>query len=306
MKKNITAACIVFLALMLSCAGQKATGNNDVHGYAGTRGVSFKDSCEHLIVSMSLEVPMGEDNVSRQIRDSLIADFVFYARLMDDNLDGTSSIKPYRGDASDIQALVDHYGRVGYDMMYEQAMADYKDRTEYLDNDTTMTDEEREEIRAFVPQSCFDLNIKKDIDVADYVVYQSQLYVYQGGAHGGVIGSGALTFDKESGQMIDRFIRPEVCNAMQHLLRKGLKQYYGEFGEQMTDAELMDRLQIAGTTIPLPVRAAYPNAAGDSLTFTYGQYEIACYADGMPSFKLSTDEVAPYLTKEGKELLGKK
>ena len=71
----------------------------------------------------------------------------------------------------------------------------------------------------------------------------------------------------------------------------------------MTEEALRERLQIEGTLIPLPAWTPYPD--GDALTFVYQQYEIACYADGMPSFTLPLEEIDPYLTPAARRLLGR-
>lgn len=128
-------------------------------------------------------------------------------------------------------------------------------------------------------------------------VTSSQTYCYYGGAHGGVSGTGPITFLKSSGQKVDHFISPDAAKAMQPLLRKGLLRYYADCDEPLTDTQLSERLQIEGTIIPLPRHSAYPNATADSLIFTYQQYEIACYADGMPSFTIAISDLAPYLIR---------
>lgn len=106
-----------------------------------------------------------------------------------------------------------------------------------------------------------------------------------------------MTFSKATGSLIDHFINADAVSSMQPLIRKELCQYFGEGEEQ-----LMERLLINGNIIPLP-RNIYPNVSGDSLMFEYGQYEIACYADGMPSFSLAVEELLPYLTEEAKAIL---
>ena len=53
--------------------------------------------------------------------------------------------------------------------------------------------------------------------------------------------------------------------------------------------------------IPLPSWPLYPS--GDGLAFIYQQYEIASYADGMPSFTIPYADIEPYMTPEAKALL---
>lgn len=296
---------ILFLgAIIFSCKGQKES-IAEVETDAGTTIYSFKDSCEHLVLSLSLEVPSGKDSASLQIRDSLISDFIRNAEHPGYEEEGMPGLKPYTGDKNDVQAIVDYYGKADYESLLKQAMSDYEQRIQYLDEDTTMSEEDKKMIKEDIPLWAFDLNIKKTTDNNDFVVYYSQTYVYYGGAHGGIVGTGSLTFDKTTGCKIDHFIKPDATTALQPLIRKGLLRYYAEAGDTITDSQLSERLQIEGKIIPQPQNAEYPNASGDSLTFTYGQYEIACYADGMPSFKIAVKELAPYLTSEGKKMFQK-
>ena len=72
---------------------------------------------------------------------------------------------------------------------------------------------------------------------------------------------------------------------------------------RITEEELREQLQIEGDQIPLPAWTPYPTAEG--LTFVYQQYEIASYADGMPAFVLSLDELEPFLTPEARKLLNR-
>lgn len=293
-------ASVVCLA---SCARQSSVQTETIVN-AGTKTFCYKDSCRHLILSLSLEVPMGDDSASLQMRDSLIADFILNANCPSYGED--FQIKPYTGDMSDTQAIVEYYGKADYEYLYNLAKSDYDERLKYLNEDTTLTDEERQERSDDVPVWGYDLNIKQITDTLGFVVYNSATYIYSGGAHGGVVGTGAITFNKVTGAKISRFIRPDATKALQPLIRKGLIRYYGECGDTITDAQLSERLQLEGTIVPQPRMTPFPNATGDSLIFTYGQYEIACYADGMPSFALSVKDLIPYLTPESKALLIRK
>ena len=71
----------------------------------------------------------------------------------------------------------------------------------------------------------------------------------------------------------------------------------------MAEEEMRERLQIEGDLIPLPAWTPYPTAEG--LCFVYQQYEIASYADGMPSFTLPVDDVQAWLTPEARAILNR-
>lgn len=307
-KRNTLLCSAGFLAIAMltaSCAEQKNANNTDSVLDAGTKVYCFKDSCEHLTLSVSLELPLGEDSASMQIRDSLIADFTRSASQPGYSEDGTPQIKPFEGDGKDAQSIVDYYGKAGYDKLLSMAMSDYDDRIKFLDEDTTMLEEDKERIRKDIPMWAFDLNVSKTTDTLNFVVYDSQIYCYYGGAHGGITGTGSMTFSKETGSKVEQFIKTDATASLQKLIRKGLIQYYREAYDTINDKELSERLQIEGTMIPQPQRTPCLNATGDSLIFTYGQYEIACYADGMPSFILPVKDLTPYLTPEGKALIDK-
>ena len=87
---------------------------------------------------------------------------------------------------------------------------------------------------------------------------------------------------------------------MQPLLKKGLKEYFNENADEKikTDQQLMEQLMLPEESkglIPLPAWTPSPDEKGKGLVFTYQQYEIACYAVGMPSFVLTWEELKPFL-----------
>ena len=288
--------------MFLSCAGNKATEGESMNDADSI--FCFKDSCDHLAMSISLQLPMGTDSISMQICDSLVAEFIRSISNSEYSGEADSIIPPCEYKRDDIQSLVDYYGHATYQRLLKMAMSDYNDRMSYLNEDTTMSAEEREQIKADIPQWTFDLAIKKAIDAPSFVIYNSQTYCYYGGAHGGVIGTGPITFSKANGSKIEHFLRDDAALALQPLIRNGLLQYYSESGDTITDSQLSERLQIEGSVIPLPHHAPYLNATADSLVFTYAQYEIAAYADGMPSFILPVKALSDFLTPELRTLLG--
>lgn len=304
-KSNIKAIrfCLLSLALatlLFSCKGKETIENT--YTDASIQTFCFADSCEHLTMKVSLELPAGKDSVSFVMRDSLVAEFI---RSICNPItsEGSSIIPPCTYDRNDIQALVDYYGHAVYEHLLRMAVNDYNDRISYLAEDTTMTNEERERIKKDIPQWELDLAITKTIDTQTFVVYNSQTFCYYGGAHGGVTGSGPITFNKVDGHRIEHFLLDDAALTLQAYIRKGLLQYYRESCDTISDTQLSDRLQIEGEVIPLPQRSPTLNATADSLIFTYGQYEIASYADGMPSFSLPIKEISNLLTSEVKSLL---
>lgn len=290
----------IFLA---SCAGKNVVDSESLSQEKGTKTYIYKDSCRHLVLSISLEIPIDNDSATILIRDSLISDFILSVSQSGCWEDNTPDIKPYKGNKNDLQYIVNYYGKTVFDRLLLMAKSDYEQRIAYLDEDTTITEDEKQRISKDIPQWEFVLETKKTSDTLNFIVYDSQIYCYYGGAHGGVTGIGATTFEKKSGNKIEAFLETDATVALQTVIRKGLLHYYNGMGEHIKDKELNERIQIEGTIIPLPQRCPYPNNTADSLVFTYGQYEIACYADGMPSFNVAVKDITPYLTVKGKALL---
>lgn len=282
------ASIIAALALLLMACTQGKTNEQ------GTTVYHYADSCELLKLSLSLELPNGNDDASLQIRDSLIAEFI---RMSESNDMEETTIQPMETMPEDPQLLVDYYGKAAFFRLHQLALNDDEQRKAYLAENGT-------DDPFGTQQWETTLTISKTTETARFVVYNAEAYVYYGGAHGGITGTGAITFDHNTGHKIARFLRPDAVEALQPMIRQGLLSYYISCGEEsISEADLDQRLQIEGTLIPLPIRAAVPNATGDSLTLVYNQYEIACYADGMPTISLAVKDLVPYLTDEAKALL---
>lgn len=295
--KKYTPLTLLLLLLLASCAAKQDSTPYD----PATRTYTYADSCDHLLVSLSLELPIGQDSISQGIRDSLLADFVQTVTepgYSDDNTEGIKRIASH-----DPQVIVEHYGKEVYRLFLRMAMSDYEERMAYVESDTIISIEDKKRIREEIPQWNYTLTVNKGGETERFVTYNSQIYCYYGGAHGGVAGSGPMTFELTTGHKIEHFLRKDATVALQPLLRKGLKQYYSWNGETISEAELNEHLQIEGSIIPLPQHSACPNITGDSLILTYGQYEIASYADGMPSFSLAVKDIESYLTPEAHKLL---
>ena len=294
----------VSLLCMFSCRGQKVA-SADAPEQVANEVFTFEDSCQHLVVKLSLELPMGSDEASKLMRDSLIADFMANCRQPGYDQENEFAVKPYSGNLSDPQAIVNYFGKADYDYLLAQAMSDYNERVKYADEDPELSVAERERIKNDVPRWTFEMSLKKETDNPRFDVYLSQSYVYYGGAHGGVTGSGALTFDKATGKKISRFIKEDSTSALQPLLSQGPLRYFHAADYEVSDSNLNNCLSIPDGIIPQPTDNPCPNAAGDSLLFTYRQYEIAPYAAGMPNFSIPVKDLMPYLTPEGKALLTK-
>ncbi len=123
-----------------------------------------------------------------------------------------------------------------------------------------------------------------------------------GGAHGGVVGKGAIIFDKKDGSHVEHIVDRGKVADIQPLLIKGIMSYFADAGFPVEEDKVRDYLSLDGDLIPLPQWEPYPSEKG--LVFVYQQYEIASYAAGMPSFTVPFPDAAPFLTPEGINLIG--
>ncbi len=304
MRKNIFFIIITTfcLALFVSCSAKQ----NNVTGKAKVTNTEnryetciYADSSQLVLMKVNVTMPIAADSASIAIRDTLIG---IMEREFCYLIGDTKVIEPYRGKDKSIKAIVDYYGAHSFLYLNKCAEDDYKQRAEYIKTDTTLTEAMRRQIMQDTPQWEYESKISKAFETPKYIVFLHQTYEYLGGAHGGIGGLGYMTFNRSNGKKVTNFFVKEATEKMQGLLKKGLKEYFSESGAPIkTDKELMEQLQIDGNVIPLPVQEPYPSAAG--LIFTYNQYEIACYAAGMPSFTIPYEQAMPYLTDEVKELL---
>ena len=130
------------------------------------------------------------------------------------------------------------------------------------------------------------LEVKMECNTDDFITLTYGYSVYSGGAHGGYMCDGA-TFNKADGRRLGwNVIDLSKKDKLIALIREGLKEYF----EVKTDAELDEMLQLyddpdtpedEAATLPLPKTEPYLTEKG--MVFIYQQYEIACYAAGLPT-----------------------
>ena len=290
-----------FLAVGLAIVAAVAcrpSGGKDVK----TELREYEDSTAHADLSIKAELPVpGQGAVSERIRMALV-------EVMDEQLSHLGTYEENRlfpafdGRADDTDALMEYYRGKALEAIGKQAQEDYDERVASIEENDGLTDEERAEILSDMPGWEYDFSLLKNRETDRYVVFLSEDYVYLGGAHGGIIGRGGLTFDKKEGLLVERFLDPACLDAIQPLLRKGLTDYFKDGDMEITPEELDNVLFLESGTIPFPAWTPYPGENG--LVFTYQQYEIAAYAAGMPNFTIPYDEILPYLTPEAKLLIG--
>ncbi len=134
-----------------------------------------------------------------------------------------------------------------------------------------------------------------------YITFEARGYQYTGGAHGGIIGSGILTFNKENGQQLTDFFVDPNDTKLHSLLENGLAEYFSEFtNETVTPDMLGNYLLIPAEEVTLPAENLRPTAEG--YLFNYQQYEVAPYVYCMPNFIIPYAKLKPFLTPEAKKL----
>ena len=290
-----------FLAIGLAVAATVAcrpSGGKDLK----TEIVNYAVSTAHADLSIQVELPVpGQGAAADRIRAALV-------EVMDEQLSHIGTYEEdrlfpaFEGDAGKTDALLKYYRDKALESMGKLSQEDYDERVNSIEENDGLTDAERKEILADMPGWAYDFCLLKDRETDKYVVFLSQDYVYLGGAHGGVVGRGGLTFDKENGLLVEKFLDPACLDEIQPLLRKGLTQYFADEEMEISPEELDNILFLETGIVPFPAWTPYPDE--DGLVFTYQQYEIAAYAAGMPNFTIPYDDLLPYLTPEAKALVG--
>ena len=266
---------------------------------------TFSDSSKYANISIKAVLPVAKDSVSQVIRDSLVNIIgnsirSYQGSQMEDN---KPLIAKYNGDEKDAKSMLDYYSKAVSKLLNSQAKEDYDERVKYWEEDTTITEEQRKEFKEGVTPWDYSMDVTKTSEDSTFVVFNDTEYAYIGGAHGGVFGWGGITFRFSDGSIVKDFLKDNVLKDMQPLLKKGLKEYFNENADEKikTDQQLMEQLMLPEESkglIPLPAWTPSPDEKGKGLVFTYQQYEIACYAVGMPSFVLTWEELKPFLRED--------
>ena len=148
--------------------------------------------------------------------------------------------------------------------------------------------------------SCYkDIKIKKLQETDRFVTFVYTQEGYSGGAHGWYLMEGQ-TFRKSDGRRIDYDIfREESKDELAQLIMDNIfTQYFESDKKQFESLLTMENNDF----FPLPVSA--PIFREDGVEFIYQQYEIACYAAGLPACVISYDLIEPFLTQAGRSLIG--
>lgn len=126
-----------------------------------------------------------------------------------------------------------------------------------------------------------------------YVTYTDSTYTYEGGAHG-LSGFKAATFTLADGKEwgYDMFEKNKLSDLRSMVLSALAKQYFKAESDSAMEQSLLQPL--ANVTLP----SCPPYVTKDGIAFTYQQYEIAPYSEGMPSCVLSIFDVHNFLNPD--------
>ena len=110
------------------------------------------------------------------------------------------------------------------------------------------------------------------------VTFAVGIYEFWDGAHGGYYYEGR-TFNKNTGHVYNLDLLSKYDKkTLNNYMLKGLSEYFECPADEVSSwADISDV-----DNIPLPSASLYVTEKG--INFIYQQYEIACYAAGMPSF----------------------
>lgn len=145
----------------------------------------------------------------------------------------------------------------------------------------------------------YQINFAPSYVTDSLVTYEYDTYAYLGGAHGGSV-LRAASFIVPSGVRLtyENAFLPGVRLELAAKVRRGIWQQYFQpsSGEEGAPASLKEALLIDPEAMELPICG--PQFGPNGITFTYGQYEIAPYAAGMPSCTLPYSELRALLRPE--------
>ena len=291
MRFHIHAIIASLAVLLVSCA----QAPKDIQ----TKSFFQKDSTEYSRMSMKIDLPVSSGSVASNIKAKLM-------KVTDDILSRVTSYEnerfypPYDGDKADADAFVDYYFKQTSSLIEHLSRSEVEERNAYIMEDDDMSEAQKKQILAYIPMWGYDFSLEKIYENPACVVFKSMDYIYMGGAHGGVVGKGGLTFDKKDGSLVEHLVDRAKAADIQPLLVKGIIDYFSDAGFKVSADQIHEYLSLDGDAIPLPAWEPYPSEKG--LEFIYQQYEIASYAAGMPSFTVSYDDIAPFLTPQGQAI----
>ena len=180
----------------------------------------------------------------------------------------------YTGDATDMQAIVDFYGKALSDTLL-QALPD-----------------------SFSGEVAYEAEMNKAYETDQFVTYSFTSYLDLGGAHPTSVEAGA-TFRKSDGRRLSwDIVQQNKSHIFKQMLTETLCDYFGVDDETALNSLLWDS---SSHEVPLPNTPPYLMENG--IVVIYQQYEIASYAMGMPGDTIPYERIKPVLTDWAQKLI---
>lgn len=153
---------------------------------------------------------------------------------------------------------------------------------------------------------CYNAKLGKEYESNSVVSYSSTICIGLGGAHPMTSFIG-VSFRKNDGRRLgyeifrndpftfDNQGQPSLIS----MIKSGLTKYFKVKNEE----ELKQMLLLNNEYSEIPLPANPPYFGKNGIVFTYGQYEIAPYAAGMPTVTIPYNKIKPLLTNVAKKLI---
>ena len=150
---------IVAIFILSACNTKQTTNDTQAHLEGGFEHYVYKDSTDRVDITIDITVPVATDSATTLIRDSLI-------KVIDNEfcyIWGEGRVmESYKGEDNSLKTIVDYYGNNALKEFNKGAEEDYKDRMEYLAEDTTITPEERQQRMEDTPRWEYSSKIEKE------------------------------------------------------------------------------------------------------------------------------------------------
>ena len=273
--KHCKALLIIVLAVALSACGRLSFFNGQKELALDSIGAEINDST--VFVGLHIFYPTdGPAELVKSVRQYIALELRADTALFADG-----------------QALIDGAARQEFERLKAQrseVMADFElDETDEFD---------------YHPSYEPTFDITKLAETDNYLTLNTMSYEFLGGAHGSTFVSGA-TFSKLTGKQKGWDLLTDTESAaFRQLILRGIRSYFEDGTEEpLSDEDFEGMLQLEHGLAEIPLPQAPPYLMPDGVAFVYQQYEIACYAAGLPSFTISYDDIRPFLSPEAIELI---
>ena len=147
---------------------------------------------------------------------------------------------------------------------------------------------------------CWISKIKKTDSGAKWITFLETEETFFGGAHGAFTKTGATFRLADVRRMDWGIFKSDSLSSLPNLIKECLRTQYFKV---KTMAEVNQSLLNASDSFFFPMPKSTPYFTSKGIDFTYQQYEICCYAAGMPECVIPYKQIYPYLSVTGRRLI---